>query len=144
MCAAENATGQLRAVAERLGLPLRQFVALMGAHKLGRWWRDVQPPYFHQFYAPGPLKFDNSYFKCAPPTPSSTGFRGISKCCRAWSLHVCLDFCKRPCGSCDFPLDGPHQLCGPQLTESLQLSKVCVSDARYTFIKHVPHHEFIW
>ncbi|KAK9902887.1 hypothetical protein WJX75_009798 [Coccomyxa subellipsoidea] len=59
----ENATGQLRAVAERLGLPLRQFVALMGAHKLGRWWRDVQPPYFHQFYAPGPLKFDNSYFK---------------------------------------------------------------------------------
>ncbi|BDA51207.1 probable L-ascorbate peroxidase 4, peroxisomal [Coccomyxa sp. Obi] len=60
---AENATAHLRAVAERLGLPLRQFVALMGVHKIGRWWRDVQPPYFHQFYAPGPLKFDNSYFK---------------------------------------------------------------------------------
>ncbi len=67
MRAAEDATSHLRAVAERLGLPLRQFVALMGAHKLGRWWRDVQPPYFHQFYAPGPLKFDNVYFKCAAP-----------------------------------------------------------------------------
>lgn len=57
--------GHLRAVAERLGLPLRQFVALMGAHKLARWWRDVQPPYFPQFYASGNPKFDNSYFKCA-------------------------------------------------------------------------------
>ena len=33
VCAAENATAHLRGVAERLGLPLRQFVALMGVHK---------------------------------------------------------------------------------------------------------------
>ena len=50
-------------MAERLGLPLRQFVALMGAHPVARWWRDVQPPYMEQFHANPPHSFDNSYFR---------------------------------------------------------------------------------
>lgn len=55
----------LKGIAQRLGLPLRHFVALMGAHCCARWWRDPQPPYFQQFYAAQP-RFDNSYFACAP------------------------------------------------------------------------------
>ena len=51
-------------MAERLGLPLRQFVALMGAHPVARWWRDVQPPYMEQFYSNPPHALDNSYFRC--------------------------------------------------------------------------------
>ena len=58
-------------MAERLGLPLRQFVALMGAHPVARWWRDVQPPYMEQFYSSPVPRFDNSYFRCFP-TPLAT------------------------------------------------------------------------
>ncbi len=36
-CAAEEAAARVKPVAERLGLPLRQFVALMGAHPVARW-----------------------------------------------------------------------------------------------------------
>jgi hypothetical protein len=62
MSAVEIPTAHLKSFAERLGLPLRQFVALMGAHKVARWWPDVQPPYFEQFYSSS-ATFDNSYFK---------------------------------------------------------------------------------
>ena len=61
--AAPESVAHLKHMAERLGLPLRQFVALMGAHPVARWWRDVQPPYMEQFYARPPHAFDNSYFR---------------------------------------------------------------------------------
>ena len=64
MChAAQDPAAHLKLMAERLGLPLRHFVALMGAHPVARWWRDVQPPYMDQFYSHPPHSFDNSYFK---------------------------------------------------------------------------------
>lgn len=62
----EDPVAHLKGLSERLGLPLRHLVALMGAHKIARWWPDVQPPYFEQFYATD-SKFDNSYFKYALP-----------------------------------------------------------------------------
>ena len=61
--AAPEPATHLKHMAERLGLPLRQFVALMGAHPVARWWRDVQPPYMEQFYAGPPHSFGNSYFR---------------------------------------------------------------------------------
>ena len=61
--AAQEPAAHLKLVAERLGLPLRQFVALMGVHTVARWWRDVQPPYMEQFYSNPPHRFDNTYFR---------------------------------------------------------------------------------
>ena len=61
--AAPEPATHLKHMAERLGLPLRQWVALMGAHPVARWWRDVQPPYMEQFYAAPPHSFGNSYFR---------------------------------------------------------------------------------
>lgn len=65
-CAAQEPAVHLKLVAERLGLPLRQFVALMGAHPVARWWRDVQPPYMEQFYSSPLQRVDNTYFRCFP------------------------------------------------------------------------------
>ena len=66
-CAAPEPVAHIKLMAERLGLPLRQFVALMGTHPVARWWRDVQPPYMEQFYCSPPHYFDNSYFRCSEP-----------------------------------------------------------------------------
>ena len=65
-------------MAERLGLPLRQFVALMGAHPVARWWRDVQPPYMEQFYSNAPHRLDNSYFRCSSMSAKLITLRNIA------------------------------------------------------------------
>ena len=64
-CAAPEPVAHIKLIAERLGLPLRQFVALTGVHPVARWWRDVQPPYMEQFYCSPPHHFNNSYFRCS-------------------------------------------------------------------------------
>ena len=48
----------LRALASRLGLELRQLVALAGVHPLcGRWWPGTAVP------EDSPLRFSNAYFR---------------------------------------------------------------------------------
>ena len=66
--AGDDPVAHLRALAARLGLEVRQLVALAGTHPLcGRWWPGTAVP------EDAPPRFSNAYFRCARAPAYGTG-----------------------------------------------------------------------
>ena len=72
----------LRALASRLGLEVRQLVALAGVHPLcGRWWPGAAVP------EDVPPRFGNAYFRCARFAVHGYGI-SVSAAARPWADPV--------------------------------------------------------
>lgn len=93
----------------------------MGVHPLGRWWRDVQPPYMEQFYASPPAKFGNSYFRWAGlPSPGSIAEHPQSGSLLLVAYFSAGDLVSRCCGMVD-----PLLIAGAALDGALQRVWAC-------------------
>ena len=79
MHAGDDPVAHLRALASRLGLEVRQLVALAGAHPLcGRWWPCAAVP------EEAPRRFGNAYFRCARAPAHGSGVT-VSATARPWA-----------------------------------------------------------